>query len=364
MSCWAGAFRWERSVRWWGRSARGGRRWRMSFLARITQAGQVAAWVDVSGDFDAESAAANGVALQRVLWVGCGGEQREYDSAGRRQPRRWLGVRNGAVRGGGGWHPRSEARGVDRAMEELLGNVRYDKQFSAGAEAEEGMRAACAEMVRKERPVKKVYEQTARAGNEDKGGARFGQAVGEVGAGAPGDRPADAGGRVRGGGAGYGRSGGGVRGAGAAGDVVPVSRGGGAHANVPAAAGAARLREEQRGSGAAHGRGARNRGHGAGIQWFELCGRDVEAAVCGRYGKEASAEGVRGEVEERRAVDGRVNSELYACLHVAEFPAQARLRLRPELREKAVAVIEGEAPFERVCAANERAARSGDLCAG
>lgn len=39
---------------------------------------------------------------------------------------------------------------------------------------------------------------------------------------------------------------------------------------------------------------------------------------------------------------------LYLCLHVPEFPAQALLRLRPELRRSAFAVLEGERPFERV----------------
>jgi len=46
-------------------------------------------------------------------------------------------------------------------------------------------------------------------------------------------------------------------------------------------------------------------------------------------------------------------SAMVACLYAREFPAQALLRLRPELRRKAVAVMEGEAPREFVCAANE-----------
>jgi protein ImuB len=51
--------------------------------------------------------------------------------------------------------------------------------------------------------------------------------------------------------------------------------------------------------------------------------------------------------------------ELYACLYAKEFPAQAMLRLRPELRERAVVVMEGEAPLESVCALNGRARRLG-----
>src|SRR5215469_1487616 len=47
--------------------------------------------------------------------------------------------------------------------------------------------------------------------------------------------------------------------------------------------------------------------------------------------------------------------ELYACLYVKEFPAQALLRLRPELHEKPCVVMEGESPFEVVCSLNTKA---------
>jgi protein ImuB len=47
--------------------------------------------------------------------------------------------------------------------------------------------------------------------------------------------------------------------------------------------------------------------------------------------------------------------ELYACLYAKEFPAQAVLRLRPELRERPVVVIEGEPPLETVCSFNTKA---------
>ena len=50
---------------------------------------------------------------------------------------------------------------------------------------------------------------------------------------------------------------------------------------------------------------------------------------------------------------------LFACVHVPEFAAQALLRLRPSLRGRQVAVLEGAAPFERVCAANTLARRDG-----
>ncbi len=48
-------------------------------------------------------------------------------------------------------------------------------------------------------------------------------------------------------------------------------------------------------------------------------------------------------------------SELYACIYVRELPAQALLRLRPELHDKPCVVFEGEPPTETVCALNTRA---------
>jgi len=54
-----------------------------------------------------------------------------------------------------------------------------------------------------------------------------------------------------------------------------------------------------------------------------------------------------------------VTQELYACLYAAEFPAQALLRLRPELRDKAVVVLEGEPPLQTVCSLNGKARRLG-----
>ena len=47
--------------------------------------------------------------------------------------------------------------------------------------------------------------------------------------------------------------------------------------------------------------------------------------------------------------------EQFACVYVREFPAQALLRLRPQLHEKPCVVMEGEPPFETVCSMNTRA---------
>jgi len=52
-------------------------------------------------------------------------------------------------------------------------------------------------------------------------------------------------------------------------------------------------------------------------------------------------------------------SELYACLYAKEFPAQALLRLRPNLSDKPFLVMEGEPPLQQVCALNRKASRLG-----
>jgi DNA polymerase III alpha subunit len=47
--------------------------------------------------------------------------------------------------------------------------------------------------------------------------------------------------------------------------------------------------------------------------------------------------------------------DLYACLFVKEFPAQALLRLRPDLHSRPCVVMEGEAPAQSVCSLNTKA---------
>jgi len=49
----------------------------------------------------------------------------------------------------------------------------------------------------------------------------------------------------------------------------------------------------------------------------------------------------------------------YACICVREFPAQAMLRLRPELRAGACAVMAGDPPLEQVCSLNRKARTRG-----
>jgi protein ImuB len=50
-----------------------------------------------------------------------------------------------------------------------------------------------------------------------------------------------------------------------------------------------------------------------------------------------------------------MTSPLYACLYVREFPAQAMLRLRPNLRTTPIVILEGTPPRQTVCSCNTRA---------
>ena len=50
-------------------------------------------------------------------------------------------------------------------------------------------------------------------------------------------------------------------------------------------------------------------------------------------------------------------AELYACVYVREFPAQGMVRLRPKLLAQPVAILEGEAPRQWVCSAENHDAR-------
>ncbi len=56
-----------------------------------------------------------------------------------------------------------------------------------------------------------------------------------------------------------------------------------------------------------------------------------------------------------------MSSEFFLCVYVREFPAQALLRLRPELRSRPVAVMDGEVPFQQVCALNKEARAMGAI---
>lgn len=94
----------------------------LTFVAGMTQAGKVCAWVDVSDTLHAESAAAMGVDLSRLLWVRCGASPATPPQAsvrGLRMAEKPSKVKPG-LRAAGGGHPRMEAKGLSAAVSDLL----------------------------------------------------------------------------------------------------------------------------------------------------------------------------------------------------------------------------------------------------
>jgi protein ImuB len=49
----------------------------------------------------------------------------------------------------------------------------------------------------------------------------------------------------------------------------------------------------------------------------------------------------------------------FACIFVPDFPVEAIVRAEPELRMRAVGVIEGKPPLQKICSVNEEARRAG-----
>jgi recombination protein RecA len=88
----------------------------LAFIASMTQAGKVCAWVDVSDTLHPESAAAMGVDLSRLLWVRCGSSPVPSPPAAVRGFK----VKPTSPTGGGG-HPRMEANGLSAAVSDMLG---------------------------------------------------------------------------------------------------------------------------------------------------------------------------------------------------------------------------------------------------
>jgi recombination protein RecA len=118
----------------------------LTFVAGMTQAGKVCAWVDVSDTLHPESAAALGVELSRLLWIRCGvsaGTTPLPQAAvrGSRMTEKPTRTKPGLPQGGGG-HPRMEARGLSSAVSDLLGPAVTAPR--------------CAEALHKPRPQAKV----------------------------------------------------------------------------------------------------------------------------------------------------------------------------------------------------------------
>jgi hypothetical protein len=128
----------------------------LAFIAQITHAEKVCAWVDASNALSPESAAAAGVDLTRLLWVRCGIAQ----SASQRHPplqsqtsfslpEKYFvpkPVTKGLHGGGMGAHPRGEARGMDDAVGGLL--------------RPDALAPRCAEPQRRPRPEPAAFEPT------------------------------------------------------------------------------------------------------------------------------------------------------------------------------------------------------------
>ena len=97
----------------------------LSFLAHITGANKVCAWIDVSNAFDPVSAVAVGVDLRKLLWVRCGVEQAVVERAGQRfqLPEKYLTpspIKKGLHGGGFGPHPRTEVKGLSSAVGDMF----------------------------------------------------------------------------------------------------------------------------------------------------------------------------------------------------------------------------------------------------
>ena len=92
----------------------------LTFVAGMTQAGKVCAWVDVSDTLHPESAAAIGVDLSRLLWIRCGRPSTAMPSPhNAEKPPKPKPVLPQA----GGSHPRMEVKGLSEAVSDLLGAV-------------------------------------------------------------------------------------------------------------------------------------------------------------------------------------------------------------------------------------------------
>jgi len=107
----------------------------LACLAAITQEGNVCAWIDVADALDPETVAANGVDLERLLWVRCGTGAHISSKV---SPETCLSVPDALVAsisqprhtGSGSPHPRSEEREMPKAISALLhahGGL-YDRQ--------------------------------------------------------------------------------------------------------------------------------------------------------------------------------------------------------------------------------------------
>ena len=107
----------------------------LAYVRAVTEAGGVCAWMDAADALDPESAAANGVVLERLLWVRCGpssqaGSRRASAAQQSAQSPSDLSQCQPRHAGGGSPHPRSEGKDMSEAIRSMLHSQDgpYDKQ--------------------------------------------------------------------------------------------------------------------------------------------------------------------------------------------------------------------------------------------
>lgn len=96
----------------------------LRLLSRFTAEGSVCAWVDVSDAFSPSSAAANGIDLQRLLWVRCGASERPHGALNEMYPEvstAGVACSSPQAAGGNSPHPRTEGRNMPQAIQAMLG---------------------------------------------------------------------------------------------------------------------------------------------------------------------------------------------------------------------------------------------------
>ena len=97
----------------------------LSFVVKVSGAGNVCAWIDVCDALSPESAASAGVDLKRLLWVRCGVSSKppQHSEATFRLPEKFLdppAIKKGLHGGGFGPHPRTEINGISEAVGKFL----------------------------------------------------------------------------------------------------------------------------------------------------------------------------------------------------------------------------------------------------
>jgi len=124
----------------------------LSFVAQVTKAERVCAWIDVSNALSPESAAASGIDLKRLLWVRCGVQPTAIDSRSASHetfalPDKYLAppaAKKGLHGGGFGPHPRMEVKGMSDGISDFL--------------RREAVAPRCAESQRRVRPERQMIE--------------------------------------------------------------------------------------------------------------------------------------------------------------------------------------------------------------